>query len=132
VFRVDAASAAGFVLASGLQGDALTSHYLILIYHRGINVWKYTYSGAKPNHGDYLKLAWLARPLEPDTDYELKVETGFSARANRGHGYTISLSLDGQHVLGITDPTPFPPGTLALWLGEGYASVKHVTIRAAR
>lgn len=131
-FRVDEAAAAGFVLNAGLEGDALTSHYLVLLWNRGINLWKFVYTGTGENKGDYLKLGWLNRPLEPGTDYELAVTTHFSASANRGHGLELSVSLNGEHVLGVTDPAPLPPGVAGVWLGEGFAGVKQLKLKTSR
>ena len=129
VFRVDQAAAAGFVLNSGLRGDALADHYLVLLYHGGINLWKYTYTGEGRDHGVYMKLGWLSRPLKSDADYNLKITTRRNTRPERGLGYELSVWLDGEHVLGVTDAAPLPPGVLGIWLGEGYASVRQVTIR---
>ena len=128
-FQVDNDSAAGFVLNAGLEKDALTSHYLLLIYHGGINLWKYTFSDASKDKGDYLKLAWCDRKLQPDTDYTLKVVTGFCGQNERGHGYTISVFVNDDHALGVTDPAPFPPGTMGIWLGEGLAKVKEIKLK---
>lgn len=129
VFRMDAAAAAGFVLNSGLEGDALTGHYLLLVYYGGINLWKYTFTGEGKDQGVYMKLGWLARPLKADTDYELKVTAQPNTRPERGLGYELSVLLDGQHAFGVTDATPLPAGTLGIWLGEGFAGVRQVTIK---
>ena len=125
-FQVDGDSAAGFVLNAGVEGGALTSHYVALIHHGGVNLWKYTFSDAGKDKGDYLKLGFCDRKLQPDTDYKRKIVTGFCSQNERGHGCTISLFLNDEHVLGVTDPAPFPPGVMGLWLGEGYARVKEV------
>lgn len=129
VFRVDEAAAAGFVLNAGLEGDALGSHYLLLVYHGGINLWKYTFTGEGKDQGVYMKLGWLSRPLKAGTDYELKVTTRPNTRPERGLGYELAVHLDGQHVFGVTDAAPLPAGTLGIWLGEGFAGLRQVVIK---
>lgn len=129
VLQTDKAAAAGLVLNAQLDGDELRNHYLVLLYHDGVNVWKYTYTGEGKFQGAYLRLGWRSAKLEADRDYHLKVRMSVSKREGFGKGNVLEITLDGDHWFSVTDASPFPPGRMGIWLGEGFARVKEVRIK---
>jgi len=130
VFQFDAHAAAGFILSARVDGNMLLDHYLVLVYHGGVNVWRYTYTGEGRFQGRYLKLGWRALPLASDRDVTLAVtyETKATSADFMG-GRVIQVRVDGEPWFAVTDADPLPLGKIGLWLGEGSAKVKDVSIR---
>ena len=129
-FAFDAHAAAGLILGARVDGNVLLDHYLVLAYHGGVNLWKYTYTGEGRFQGRYLKLAW--RPVELAADEAYTLAATIQTRegsADFAGGRTIAVSVNNEAWFSVTDADPLPPGKVGLWLGEGLAKVRDVSIR---
>lgn len=130
VFQFDSHAAAGFILGARVDGNVLLDHYLVLAYHGGVVLWRYTYTGEGRFLGRYLKLGWRDLPLATDLAHTLDVTCEIKeTSADFAGGRVIQVRVDGESWFAVTDADPLPPGKIGLWLGEGAAKVKDVAIR---
>ncbi len=95
-------------------------HYEVVLYSKGINVWRHTYREAQPG---WALVGYARFPLEAGTAYDLAVRIEPVRRSENGPaqtGRTVMVTVDGQHTFAFHAPEMPDP----VYAGViGYASL---------
>ena len=79
-------------------------HYEIILWSKGINVWRHIYREGKPG---WARVAYARFPLEAGTKYDLAVRIEPVARSKNGPaeaGRMVVVTVDGQHSVAFHAP----------------------------
>jgi len=85
------------------QGDVTGEMYSLVLYHAGLNLWKF--SGGKWSKVDARKFE-----VAPSAFHEVRVYA---------RGGDFFVYLDGARKMACSDPEPLPAGEVGIWSGEG-------------
>jgi hypothetical protein len=95
--------APAILLRAQRQGEVTGDMYSLVLYHAGINLWKF--SGGK-----WGKVGASKFEVTPGVFHELRVYA---------RGGDFFVLLDRERKMACSDPQPLPAGEIGIWSGEG-------------
>lgn len=106
--------APALMLRSQREGDLTGSMYSLVVYERGLNLWKC-------DAGKWSKVGASEFDVAPGVFHDLRVYV---------RGNTFSIYLNGEHRLVCADPAPLAEGEVGLWSGEGPCRFRSFSVRS--